>query len=243
MVRNKIMKQIDEALKDVGYEGDEVGTITRDQVTMCLFKLGYIKAFLKEESQAVNKICTIIENVETKEVSIRDLKIILVAINRLHFDWMHLTIPNVSEDDKKFKEFGFFYKGRYYLQNKEEIKAISKTFNVFLENKRAYEKTLKKHEETQKDEFRPNINKRSAKIAVREGKTEDRLQKQNQERRKWLEAKQRQKELEETKDCTFKPIINIGKKSKLNSTMAPAGEKTVLSDGDATFLNRHSRKT
>jgi hypothetical protein len=140
MVRNKIMKQIDEALKEVGYEGDEVGTITRDQVTMCLFKLGYIKAFMKEESQAVNRICIIIENSDTKEVSIRDLKIMLVAINRLHFDWMHLSMPNIKEEDKNEKEFGFFYHGRFYLKDKEEIKLISRAFGIFMENKRAYER-------------------------------------------------------------------------------------------------------
>ena len=91
---------------------------------------------------------------------------------------MHLTAPNVDEEEKVPKDFGFFYKERFYLKDKEEIKEISKTFQVFTENKRMNDKsTSKVPEEEKKGEFKPQINKKSAKIGAREGKAEERLQK------------------------------------------------------------------
>lgn len=90
-----------------------------------MFKMGYIKHFNKEESLACSKLCNIAENPESKEVSLRDFKILILAINKLFFDWMILTAANVDETKKIEREFGFFYNGKYYLKNKEEVKAIN----------------------------------------------------------------------------------------------------------------------
>lgn len=58
---------------------------------MSMFKMGYIKTFSKEESLAVSKLCNIVENPDTKLISLRDFKIIILAINKLFYDWMILS--------------------------------------------------------------------------------------------------------------------------------------------------------
>lgn len=57
---------------------------------MSMFKMGYIKQFQKEESMACTKLCNIAENPETKEIKLRDFKILILAINKIFFDWMTL---------------------------------------------------------------------------------------------------------------------------------------------------------
>jgi hypothetical protein len=83
-----------------------------------MFKMGYIKAFAKDESLAVSKLCNIVENQETKLISLRDFKIIILAINKLFYEWMVLTGSNIEEDKKVERDFGFFYNGKYYIQSK-----------------------------------------------------------------------------------------------------------------------------
>mmetsp|Transcript_41174 Transcript_41174/g.39679 ORF Transcript_41174/g.39679 Transcript_41174/m.39679 type:complete len:93 (+) Transcript_41174:162-440(+) len=92
---------------------------------MCMFKLGFIRAFLKEESMAISKLCNIIENPDTKSISLRDFKLITLAICRFRFDWMFCTQANIKEYRKYFKQFGYFYQGKYYLNSKEECKALN----------------------------------------------------------------------------------------------------------------------
>ncbi len=92
---------------------------------MCLFKLGFIKHFQKEESLAVSKMCNIIENPETKTISLRDFKILVLSICKLSYDWMFCTAPNIDQEKIIKKELGFFYLGKYYLSNKEECKAVN----------------------------------------------------------------------------------------------------------------------
>lgn len=53
--------------------------------------MGYIKTFSKDESVAVSKLCNIVENSETKLISLRDFKIMVLAINKLFYDWMTLN--------------------------------------------------------------------------------------------------------------------------------------------------------
>ena len=64
---------------------------------MSLFKMGYIKHFSKDESLASSKICNILENPESKEINLRDFKIIVLAINNLFYDWMTIATINIEE--------------------------------------------------------------------------------------------------------------------------------------------------
>jgi hypothetical protein len=61
-----------------------------------MFKLGFIKHLQKDESLAVSKLCNIIENPETKLISLRDFKIIVLAISKLSYEWMHCTSVNID---------------------------------------------------------------------------------------------------------------------------------------------------
>ena len=92
---------------------------------MGMYKMGYIKNFQKDESLACSKICNIVENPETKEISLRDFKIVVLALNKLFYDWMSLTVANVDEEKKQLKDYGFFYLGKYYIKGKDEVKAIN----------------------------------------------------------------------------------------------------------------------
>jgi len=83
-----------------------------------MFKMGYIKHFSKDESLACSKICNIVENPDTKEISLRDFKIVVLAINKLFYEWMVLTSVNIEESKKLEKDFGFFYLGKFYLKGK-----------------------------------------------------------------------------------------------------------------------------
>ncbi len=60
-----------------------------------MFKMGYIKHFSKEESMAISRICNVIENPDTKDISLRDFKIIVLAMNKLFYEWMSSTAVNV----------------------------------------------------------------------------------------------------------------------------------------------------
>ncbi len=64
--------------------------------------MGYIKTFSKEESLAVSKLCNILENPDTKLISLRDFKIMILAINKLFYEWMTLntTSSNLIEEKK-----------------------------------------------------------------------------------------------------------------------------------------------
>ena len=70
---------------------------------MSMFKMGYIKAFSKEESLSVSKLCNIVENPQTKLISLRDFKIMILAINKLFYEWMILNTnaPGNGEEDKR----------------------------------------------------------------------------------------------------------------------------------------------
>ena len=104
-----------------------------------MFKMGYIKNFSKEESLACSKICNLVENPDSKEISLRDYKIIVLAINKLFYEWMTLATINVEESKKSDKDFGFFYQGKYYLKGKSEVKAINQNFIMLYENKKFYD--------------------------------------------------------------------------------------------------------
>ncbi len=67
-----------------------------------MFKMGYIKTFSKEESLAVSKLCNILENPDTKLISLRDFKIMILAINKLFYEWMTLNTAssNLLEEKK-----------------------------------------------------------------------------------------------------------------------------------------------
>jgi hypothetical protein len=43
---------------------------------------------------AVSKLCNIVENSESKTINLRDFKILIMAINKLYYEWMTLTAPN-----------------------------------------------------------------------------------------------------------------------------------------------------
>jgi len=58
-------------------------------------------------------------------VHVRDLKILLLVINKLFFDWMKCSYHNIEESQKTQMEIGYFFEGKYYLNSKEEAKALS----------------------------------------------------------------------------------------------------------------------
>ncbi len=105
---------------------------------MILFRIGYVQSFEKTESQAINRLCNIIET-RHKKVNSRDLKIIILAVHRLWFDWMKLVAVNVRCKDLEKREFGFFYQNKYYINALEDIKGLNKAFLIFLDNKRLHD--------------------------------------------------------------------------------------------------------
>ena len=121
------------ALSEMGFDSEAL-QLSRDQVTMLLFKTGYVQNFNMQESQATNHLCNMIETPK-KVINSRDLKIIILAFHKLWFDWMKLANPNVNEEDKISKEIGFIYKEKYYLNSREEVKALNRLFKLFLQNK------------------------------------------------------------------------------------------------------------
>ena len=48
---------------------------------------------------------------------------------------MFCTAPNIDDNKVIKKEFGFFYNGKYYLNNKDECKSVNQEFNLLHENK------------------------------------------------------------------------------------------------------------
>lgn len=111
---------------------------------MSMFKMGYIKVFSKEESLSVSKLCNIVENPETKLISLRDFKIMILAINKLFYEWMTLNTnaPGNGEEDKRLeREFGFFFNGKFYIKNKQEVKTINQSFSLLYETKKVFDMT------------------------------------------------------------------------------------------------------
>mmetsp|Transcript_17861 Transcript_17861/g.17082 ORF Transcript_17861/g.17082 Transcript_17861/m.17082 type:complete len:155 (+) Transcript_17861:225-689(+) len=137
-----MLKEIDEAFLSVGLE-QESQVMTRDQLTMSMFKLGFIRCTNKEESVAINKLCNVIENPITRAISFRDFKIMILAICCFQFEWMFCSQPNLKKEQKHFKQFGYFYEGKYYLNNKEECNAINQHFLILFNNRRIMDKNLK----------------------------------------------------------------------------------------------------
>lgn len=100
-----------------------------------MLRMSYIKSFTKEESMAVNKLCNIVENPDSKLISIRDFKIIILAINKIFFQWMTQEQKVKVSPAHCEREFGYFFEGRFYLNSREEIGSINQEFKLLYENK------------------------------------------------------------------------------------------------------------
>ncbi|CDW88344.1 UNKNOWN [Stylonychia lemnae] len=116
LMKQRIMKQIDDNLASVGLESEQQ-SVTREQIT---------------------------ENPQNKEITLRDFKILILSINKIFFDWMTLSAVNVDESQKVYKDFGFFYNGKFYIASKEEAKAINQTFLTLFENKKIFDMSQRK---------------------------------------------------------------------------------------------------
>eukprot|EP00347_Sterkiella_histriomuscorum_P019583 403341076 len=170
LIKSRILKQIDENLAQVGLES-ESQSIARDQLTMSMFKMGYIKSFQKEESLACTRLCNISENPDTKEIKLRDFKILILAINKIFFDWMTLSNVNIDESKKYQKDFGFFYQDKYYINSKDEVKAINQTFITLFENKKLHDLQLTSKQ--QKDQIKSSQKKPAIQDIKRDSKMVD----------------------------------------------------------------------
>ncbi len=136
LLKARILKHIDRALTSMGFDQESL-KLTRDQVTMILYKIGYVQSFNKEESQATNRLCNIIETPKEKEINSRDLKIMLLGVHKLWFEWMRLTKVNVEEEEKTFREVGYMYEEKFYLNSLEDVKTLHTMFVLFLDNKKS----------------------------------------------------------------------------------------------------------